>query len=331
MICTGRAPAAEPEGCPGPFSRVRRRRSRCPAAAARATGTSRPTPGCSRPAIPARRGRPAGSPPPRSPGPGRRACGGARRIRPVRSRPARRTACGRSRRTTAVSPSGPGSSGNAHRIGWVTEKTQRAARPQDAVHLAHDRAVSATNGSAAVRRAGQVEGLVRERQRAGVGLDERETAAAVVDAPRVLQLPVGEVQRDRACAPRGEPARALRRARADLQHRSPLQLLDRARAARRPPRPGPPGPRRSGRRPGTRRVRLWYSSALPSHQSRLARLLSAVSASRRVASGSGCPGAWIIGAGRRTLCSDLWLREVAAACNVQCRYGSFVPGVLFAH
>lgn len=80
------------------------------------------------------------------------------------------------------------------------------AGPQDTTHLAHDLRGVGDERQRAVRRARQVEGGVRERQRARVGLDEGEVAA---DAPAVLQLPVGEVERDRPRAARGEPARAL--------------------------------------------------------------------------------------------------------------------------
>ena len=203
----------------------------------------------------------------RSRGPGRRACGGARR----------RSAC---------PPSSTSTYGVRSKYDWVDDQPVRArlvrerpahrvrdredpapAGPQHPRHLAHHQRRVGDERHRAERRARQVERAVGEGQR------PRRPARA---APRPGRG-APAAARAAACRPRGRaptgsaPCAASqrahwRRAAADLQH---VGARRRRRAGRRPPRAGPRGTRRNGvaeerrrARPGSRRRRRPTSARL---------------------------------------------------------------------
>ncbi len=122
--------------------------------------------------------------------------------------------------------------GPADRVGDGEDPA--SARPQDTAHLAHHPHRVGDEGQRPVGGAGQVEGAVGEGQGAGVGLDEGERRRAgdvPGEAQRVPELPVRDVQGHRAGPAGRQPARALGRSGADLQHGPSGQLLRRAQQA----------------------------------------------------------------------------------------------------
>ena len=193
--------------------------------------------------------------PPRSRGPGRRACGGARRRPRGPARPARRRACGRSRRRRRSGPRGPARRGRPSGSGGSPRRPSGRPAAAPGAPRACTRAGVGDERHRAVRRAGQVEGAVGERQRAGVGLHQRQRAAPRSSS---IRRACWSCRWDRSSATGRAPCAASQRehcaAPAPISS-TPAPAPPRGRAARPPPRPGPPGPRRSGRRRGRRRAR----------------------------------------------------------------------------
>jgi hypothetical protein len=105
-----------------------------------------------------------------------------------------------------------------------------AAGPQHPAHLAEHRERIGHERQRPERGAGQVEGGLRERHRLGVGLHHGHVQPRVeIDALRVAQLAVRDVERRHVGPLRHQPPRALRRTAADLQHPPPAHLAEEVR------------------------------------------------------------------------------------------------------
>ena len=230
-----------------------RRRSPCRGRARRAPATTGPRSASGPAATPARRGPRAPARRRRCRAPGRRPSGGARRsVPPVASIS---TYGVRSKyEDDDLQSSGPGSSGKGHRIGWFTERHEPPAGPQHPRHLGHDALGVGDERQPPVGRARRRRSCpVGERERAGVGLQQRhgDPGGRFSSAARA-SIPPERSSATTSAPGAPQPARAGRRAAADLEH---------APAARRPragaPRPpaAPPGTRGTRRRRGRRRAR----------------------------------------------------------------------------
>ena len=237
----------------GPTSGVRRRRSRCRAGSRRAAVTTGP-----RPAV--RSAGHSGSirSTSRKPGGDDLADPVAQRAvvldvgRAFRRRRTRRRACGRSTAWSRVSPSGPGSSGNAQRVGWLVAKTQR---PPGRSTRAASRITARRVGDERHRaERGERDVEASRRRRAGAG---RRPARAAPSIPVALGAQPGVA---RACRPTGRRRPAARPAAASQREHiaepAPTSRIRaagrRRRAGGRRPRAAPPGTRRS--RPTPRNV-----------------------------------------------------------------------------
>ena len=182
------------------------------------------------PATPARPGRPAPARRRRRRGPVAQRAVVLDVGRHARRRRPRRRACGRSTTGSTVSPPWPGSSGNIHRIGWFTANTHRPPGRSTRATSRITRSGSATNGTAPNAEQARSKRAVGERQPLGVGLHQRHgDAGRGVERGRVPQHPAERSRRDRPAPWVGEPARARRRAAADLQHPAPGDVAEQAR------------------------------------------------------------------------------------------------------
>ena len=176
-----------------------------------------------------------------------------RRPRRSRRRP-RRTACGPSRTGAAIRPSWAGVVGEhpPRRVG--DREREATAGAQDAGRSRRARAsMSATNCSAPKDAEDDVEGRRSAKGSVGRGGPHdaaRATPVCLVDAPGVLELAVREVETDRpgrpGCAASASTGRRPSRPRA---RRLPLTSPRMPSSAS----VGPPGPRRTRRRRGSRR------------------------------------------------------------------------------
>lgn len=107
-------------------------------------------------------------------------------------------------------------------MGWLTEKTNRAAGAEHARDLRHGARRVRDEGDGAEGGERDVEAVVGEGQAAGVGLDERDRCGGARRAARGLgahaEHPDGEVDGDGARPPAGDPFGTRRGAAPDLEH-----------------------------------------------------------------------------------------------------------------
>ncbi len=133
-------------------------------------------------------------------------------------------------------PGSPGSSGKAHRTGWVTENTHRPPGRSTRATSAMTRSGSATKGTAPYALNARSNAPSGERQRPSVGLDEpgrpatsrgvrpRRRGHPGPEPARLGEHPGRQVERRDVGAVGGDPACALRGAAPDLEDPPPREV-----------------------------------------------------------------------------------------------------------
>ena len=127
----------------------------------------------------------------------------------------------------AVSPAGPGSSGNAQRIGWVAENTHRPPGRSTRATSRIAAAEFADERDRAERGEGDVERRIREGQFADVGQHQRHRHTGPVRrVTRVREHPGRQIERDHGGARIRQVAGAGRRSAADLEDAEPGDVTE---------------------------------------------------------------------------------------------------------